>query len=160
MRVHMNSLLKSFTRTVTLMLMVIGQPAWADRNKVPLPLAIYQQECGSCHLAYPANLLPKSSWQRVMRGLDKHYGSDASLDAATVQQIDHWLQTQGGQGKRAREEPPQDRITRSAWFERKHREVSAPTFKRASIKSAANCVACHRDAAQGDFEEDRVRIPK
>lgn len=160
----MNSLLMNFTRTVTLMLMLMlmvsGQPAWAERKQGPLPLAIYAQECGSCHLAYPANLLPKASWRRVMNGLEKHYGSDASLDAATVQQIDRWLQTQGGQGQRAREEPPQDRITRSAWFERKHREVSAATFKRASIQTAANCAVCHRDAAQGDFEEDRVRIPK
>jgi hypothetical protein len=38
--------------------------------------------------------------------------------------------------------------------------VSAATFKRAAIKSPANCTACHRDAAQGDFEDDRVRIPK
>jgi hypothetical protein len=95
-----------------------------------------------------------------MSSLDKHYGSDASLDAATQKQIDTWLQTYGGQGKRAREGPPQDRITRSAWFERKHREVRAAAFKRASIKSPANCAACHRDAAQSDFDEDRVRIPK
>ncbi len=134
--------------------------AWADNHKSPTPPAVYTQECGSCHLAFPPNLLPKPSWQRVMHGLDKHYGSDASLDAATQKQIDTWLQTYGGQGKRAREEPPQDRITRSAWFERKHREVSAATFKRASIKSRANCTACHRDAVQGDFDEDRVRIPK
>lgn len=134
--------------------------ALADSYKGPTPPAVYTQECGSCHLAFPPNLLPKASWQRVMSGLDKHYGSDASLDAVTQKQIDTWLQTYGGQGKRAREEPPQDRITRSAWFERKHREVSAATFKRASIKSPANCTACHRDAAQGDFDEDRVRIPK
>jgi hypothetical protein len=95
-----------------------------------------------------------------MNGLDKHYGSDASLDADAQKQISVWLQTYGGQGKRTREEPPLDRITRSAWFERKHREVGAATFKRESIKSPANCTACHRDAAQGDFEEDRVRIPK
>ena len=134
--------------------------AWADSYKGPPPPATYTQECGSCHLAFPPNLLPKASWQRVMHGLDKHYGSDASLDVATQKQIDAWLQTHGGQGKRAREEPPFDRITRSAWFERKHREVSAATFKRPAIKSPANCTACHRDAAQGDFEEDRVRIPK
>jgi cytochrome c553 len=95
-----------------------------------------------------------------MNGLDKHYGSDASLDASTLEQIKTWLQTYGGQGKRAREEPPQDRITRSVWFERKHREVSAATFKRASIKSPANCAACHGDAAQGNFEDNHVRIPK
>jgi mono/diheme cytochrome c family protein len=138
----------------------VASSTWADGNKGASPPTLYTQECGSCHLAFPPNLLPKISWQRVMKGLDKHYGSDASLDVATQNQIDTWLQTYGGQGKRAREEPPQDRITRATWFERKHREVSAATFKRTAIKSPSNCSACHRDAAQGDFEEDRVRIPK
>ena len=130
-------------------------PVWADSYKGPTPPVVYTQECGGCHLAFPPNLLPKASWQRVMNGLDKHYGSDASLDNAPQKQIDTWLHTHGGQGKRAR-----DRITRSAWFERKHREVSVATFKRASIKSPANCAACHGDAAQGDVEGDLVRIPK
>lgn len=160
MGVHMLSRFYKFTFSVALTLMGFSVPTWADIDKAIPLLAVYQQECGSCHMAYLPQFLPQASWQRVMRGLDKHYGSDAYLDAATVQQIDHWLKTQGSQGKRVLEAPPQDRITRSAWFERKHREVSAPTFKRASIKSASNCVACHRDAAQGDFEENRVRIPK
>lgn len=156
----MNSTFSNSGRALLVAVWLASTGAWADSYKGPPPPAVYTQECGSCHLAFPPNLLPKASWQRVMNGLDKHYASDASLDAATQKQIDTWLQTYGGQGKRAREEPPQDRITRSAWFERKHREVSVATFKRASIKSPANCTACHRDAAQGDFEEDRVRIPK
>lgn len=156
----MLSLLSRLVRTLVAATFLSTTAAWADRHKSPTPPAVYTQECGSCHLAFPANLLPKASWQRVMNGLDTHYGSDASLDAATQKQISTWLQTEGGQGKRAREEPPLDRITRSAWFERKHREVSVATFKRASIKSPVNCVACHRDAVQGDFDEDRVRIPK
>ncbi len=156
----MHSRFMHLIRSVVAASVLVAAPVWADSYKGPaLPLA-YTQECGSCHLAFPPNLLPKASWQRVMSSLDKHYGSDASLDAATQKQIDTWLQTYGGQGKRAREEPPQDRITRSAWFERKHREVSAATFKRVAIKSPANCAACHGDAAQGDFDEDRVRIPK
>ena len=133
---------------------------WAGSDKGPKPMPVYTQECGSCHVAFPANLLPKASWGRVMNDLEKHYGSDASLDPATQKQIETWLQTYGGLGKRAKEEPPQERITRSVWFERKHREVSAATFKRASIKSPANCMACHRDAAQGDFEDHNVSIPK
>ena len=156
----MNSSFSNSGRALLVAVWLASTSAWADSYKGPTLPAVYTEECGSCHLAFPASLLPKASWQRVMNGLDKHYGSDASLDAARQKQIDTWLQTYGGQGKRAREEPPQDRITRSAWFERKHREVSAVTFKRASIKSPANCTACHRDAAQGDFAEDRVRIPK
>ncbi len=156
----MNLRLNHLMRGAIVASLFMAVSVWADGYKGPTPPAVYAQECGSCHLAFPPNLLPKASWQRLMNGLDKHYGSDASLDAATHKQIDTWLQTYGGQGKRAREEPPFDRITRSAWFERKHREVSAATFKRAAIKSPANCTACHRDAAQGDFEDDRVRIPK
>ena len=32
--------------------------------------------------------------------------------------------------------------------------------RRKSIGSAANCTACHRQAEQGNFEEDAIRIPK
>ena len=48
-------------------------------------LPAYQQECESCHLAYPTRMLPASSWHRIMGGLDQHYGSDASLDAPTAE---------------------------------------------------------------------------
>ena len=77
-------------------------------------LPAYQQECGSCHLAYPAGLLPASSWHRIMDGLDQHYGSDASLDAQTTRQIGAWLQAHAATRRRTSQAPPQDRITRSS----------------------------------------------
>ena len=160
MGLAMHSRLTHLTHCIAAANLLVSATAWADSGKGPTPPPVYTQECGGCHLAFPANLLPRASWRRLMNSLDKHYGSDASLEAPLQKQIDTWLQTYGGQGKRAREEPPQDRITRSAWFERKHRDVSETTFKRAAIKSPVNCVACHRDAAQGDFDDDRVRIPK
>lgn len=94
-----------------------------------------------------------------MGNLDRHYGTDASLEADQVKQVSRWLQTHAGSYKRVREEPPEDRITRSTWFVRKHREVDAAIWKRASIKSAAQCTACHRQAEKGNFDEDQVRIP-
>ena len=56
--------------------------------------------------------------------------------------------------------PPEDRITRSAWFVREHREVDAATWKRKAVGSAANCAACHANAAQGSFSEREIRIPQ
>jgi hypothetical protein len=47
--------------------------------------------------------------------------------------------------------PPEDRITRSAWFIRKHDEVPAAAWQRPAIRSAANCGACHPKADQGDL---------
>ena len=76
----------------------------------------YRQECAACHLAYPPGMLPARSWNRIMGGLDRHYGTDASLDAATVAQIGKWLEGNAGTYKRVSEAPPDDRITRSAWL--------------------------------------------
>ena len=94
-----------------------------------------------------------------MTGLDKHYGTDASLDAATVQQLSHWLQSHAGTYKRVAEEPPQDRISKSAWFERKHRAIAPQVWALASVKSAANCAACHTGADKGMFDDDNLQYP-
>ena len=121
----------------------------------------YQQECAACHMAYPPGMLPAASWTRLMGGLDKHYGTDASLDAASAQLITRWLTDNAGTYRRvSATPPPDDRITRSDWFIRKHHDIGPAVWKRASIKSASNCMACHTRADQGDYDDDRVRIPK
>ncbi len=137
--------------------------AHADGDRRALaapPPPTYTQECGACHVAFPAGLLPAASWQHLMAGLTRHYGVDASLDAATTRELTAWLSTHAGSGKRAREAPPEDRITRSAWFLREHREVSTAAWQRPAIKSPSNCSACHAGADRGDFDEDAVRIPR
>jgi nitrate/TMAO reductase-like tetraheme cytochrome c subunit len=124
--------------------------------------AKYRQECAACHIAYPPGMMPAASWQKLMAGLTKHYGADASLDDATVRELSTWLGVNAGTYRRVSEEPPQNRITQTAWFLRKHRdgEVPADVWKRASVRSASNCMACHAGADKGIFNEDAVRIPK
>ena len=97
-----------------------------------------------------------------MGSLNKHYGTDASLDEASTRSIIGWLKANAGTYKRVSEEPPQDRITKSTWFLRKHRDGEVPVgvWKRASVGSPSNCVACHAQAAQGHFNEHDVKIPK
>jgi len=126
----------------------------------PAPLPLYKTECAACHIAYPAGMLPAQSWQQLMSNLPKHFGTDASLDAATAKQISSWLQANAGTGRRFSDAPPDNRISKSAWFVRQHDEVSASVFKRASVGGAANCAACHSHAAEGNFNEHEVRIPK
>ena len=140
----------------------LGTAHGASSSASAAPLPKYQQECAACHIAYPPGMLPAASWQRLMGTLGKHYGADASLDEATTHEIGAWLKTQASTYKRVSEEPSQDRITKSAWFLRKHRagEVPPEVWKRASVGSAANCSACHTHAAQGHFGERDIRIPK
>jgi mono/diheme cytochrome c family protein len=141
----------------------INQLAMADDHGRASRVALspkYQQECAACHVAYQPGMLPATSWQHIMNNLPHHYGTDASLDPATTKELGNWLAANAGTYKRVAEAPPEDRITRSAWFVRKHDEISAATWKRPAIKSASNCIACHTQANQGDFNEHNVRIPR
>lgn len=128
------------------------------RSAAPV-LPLYQQECGSCHLAYPPGMLPAASWQRLMGRLDKHFGTDAALDEADVKTLSAWLQAHAAPAGRAAT-PPEDRITRSNWFVHEHDEIRADVWKRSAVRSAANCAACHTRAAEGRFGEHEVRMPR
>jgi mono/diheme cytochrome c family protein len=122
--------------------------------------ATFQTECSACHMAYPPGMLPAASWTAMMGTLDKHFGSDASMDKATVAEILPFLEQNAASERNVTTDKPVLRITETAWFTRQHDEISASTWKRASIKSASNCMACHTGADKGNFDEDSVRIPK
>jgi mono/diheme cytochrome c family protein len=144
-------------------LIAASQPAHGDedRHRTAAPLLpAYAQECAACHVAYPPGMLPSASWRRLLNDLPRHYATDASLDPATVDELATWLSANAGTYKRVRETPPEDRISKSAWFIRKHDEVPAAVWQRPAVKSAANCTACHTQAAQGDFNDHSVRIPR
>lgn len=135
--------------------------SFADSKRPQIPLqGKYKAECSACHIAYPPSMLPPASWKRLMVNLGSHYGTDASLDEASVREISGWLNTHAS--TRTQETPPQDRITQTAWFVREHRasEIPAQVWKRASVGSASNCAACHTRADQGDFDENNIRIPR
>jgi nitrate/TMAO reductase-like tetraheme cytochrome c subunit len=139
---------------------VLAMPVSAAKMTMPSDAPkSYETECASCHLAYPPGLMGQKNWQNIMSGLDKHFGTDASLDAKTQSEITQWLMKNAATREKYSAFAPENRITKTAWFIRKHDEVSIDVWKRAGVKSPANCSACHADAAKGDFEEDRVRIP-
>lgn len=122
----------------------------------------YREECGSCHAAYPPQLLPAASWNSLMSGLERHFGSDASLDPATAAGIAGYLVAHAARGDRRDREAPL-RISETVWFRREHREgregIARGAFASPAIGSVANCGACHPGASDGDYREDRVRIP-
>jgi cytochrome c553 len=120
--------------------------------------ANWQAECGSCHVAFPARMLPAASWREMMARLDKHFGTDASLEPAVALEIWNFLEQNASQRKSAPTAKPLLRISETAWFVREHRRVSDATWK--LVKSPANCAACHTKAESGDYRERNIRMPK
>lgn len=142
-------------------MLTVSANALADVNvpRVKIPEKV-QAECASCHMVYQPSLLPQESWVRIMNSLGKHYGVDASLDPQSTKEITKWLTDNSGASRKTSIAPPNDRITESSWFVKKHREIDPKTWSNPKVKSKSNCMACHTTADKGNYNEDFVRIPK
>ena len=148
-------------RIALTLLLGVALPALADR--LPLPAdtpASYAAECGSCHLAYPPALLAASDWRRIMASLADHFGTDAAVDAQKRQEITAYLERHAGNPGKLGSAGDPPRISATARFVRKHREVPAKLWHDPRVKSAANCEACHRGAAEGRYSEHDIALPE
>ena len=122
-----------------------------DDNYRPIRDNLVKKECGACHLAFQAGLLPAKSWKSIMNGLEDHFGEDASLDKKTARHITDYLVRNAGRDRGAK---ASNRITELRWFVHEHRdhEVSARARKKAG--TMANCIACHKGADKGYYDDD------
>ncbi len=144
-------------RITMIILALAAGMAYAAGEKPATPQAKWEAECGSCHLAYPARFLNADTWQRLMDGLDKHFGDNASLDPATTREITDYLKRNASSG--ANRGSKSMRISDTSWFAREHHEVSSRAWTDPRVKSPANCTACHIEAARGNWSERGVRMP-
>jgi len=125
----------------------------------------YVEECGSCHMAYPAKLLPQQSWRTIMGGLEDHFGENAELDEATRAEFEDYLVRESGRVSyrklfRNLGNAIPLRITELTYFVHEHDEIPARFVAGSEqLKSLSQCNACHRDAERGRFDEDDVVIP-
>lgn len=131
---------------------------------------LYNEECGNCHFAYPAYLLPADSWSRMMNGLEDHFGENAELDTQDQQAIEQYLVSNSADNGRyanlryaatidhSRAAPL--RITELPFFIREHDEVPQRMVEgNDQVGSFSQCDACHTDASRGRFDEDQIHIP-
>lgn len=137
--------------------------------KLSIP-SIYQKECGSCHMAFPPNLLPAKSWIIMMDSLNDHFGEDASINDAAKKEIEAFLVKYAAETsheeaslkfiRSINKENPPARITDIPYWKEKHKPINQVIYQRSSVKSRINCVACHKLAEYGSFEDNDIRIPK
>ncbi|MCE6953164.1 cytochrome b/b6 domain-containing protein [Cereibacter sphaeroides] len=158
-------------------LLLAGSGLWAANASLAaralrgMPVAFdatTRAECSACHMAYHPSLLPADSWRALMAGLPDHFGEDASLDTATVAEIEGWLVANAAEGSdtlpahvfaRVAPEAPFT-ISETPFWNRLHGDLPDALFRRASIKSRSNCAACHADAESGLFSPFSIHVPK
>lgn len=146
---------------------------WFSGNQsgvTPVDNTFYLNECGSCHFAYQPGLLPIASWEKLMSGLDDHFGENAELPEEDANRIRNYL-LDGAAGRTNRKISVKFmrslhdgqiplRISEIPYFVKEHDELSRKMVQdNPEVKSFSRCDACHTDAAKGIFDEHAVRIP-
>jgi len=130
-----------------------------------VPNQLYVEECGSCHMAYPAQLLPTESWQKIMAGLEDHFDENAEMDETSRKDIENYLVRASGSGSYQKlfrnlgNQTPL-RITELPYFIHEHDDIPEKFVKaNDKVNSFSQCNACHQKAERGGFDEDDVFIP-
>lgn len=129
----------------------------------------YKANCGACHFAYQPQLLPSSSWSKILDGRSDHFGETLDLDPATEKEIAEYLKANAAESSpsklsarflRSLRGNTPNRITEIPCIRKYHHEISRDVITRDSIGSLSNCAACHTTAEIGIYDDDDVRVPK
>lgn len=152
------------------LLVLVSTMTYAEDVILPFPdNPKWEEECGSCHVAYPPQLLTQNDWKKLMERLDKHFGDNAVLDPKDNKEILGFLQRYAGSNNE--HTAPSLRIRDTPWFTLKHRPIFSPLVTRyftdwsnlaektPAVTSRASCPTCHVRVERGDWSKHVMRVP-
>jgi len=140
-----------------------------DKNLKPVNSAAYTDSCGACHFAYQPELLPAASWKKILEGTDDHFGETVDLDEGARLEISGYLASNAADKSSAKLAgeimgclggTTPLRISDIPCIRKEHHEITPQTVQRKSVGSLSNCIACHRTAESGVYDDDNVSIPE
>lgn len=129
----------------------------------------YTDYCGACHFAYQPGLLPSGSWHKVLENSEDHFGEILDLDADAREEVYEYLTSNAANTSssklsqkimRCLDGQTPLRITFIPYIRKEHHEIGQSVVNRPSVGSLSNCIACHRNADRGVYDDDRVSIPE
>jgi hypothetical protein len=140
-----------------------------DRNLKRVSNSSYADQCGACHFVYQPELLPAASWKKILEGTDDHFGETVDLDEGARLEISEYLASNAadkssaklaGKIMRCLGGMTPLRITDIPCIRKEHHEITPQMVQRKSVGSLSNCIACHRTAESGVYDDDSVSIPE
>lgn len=106
---------------------------------------LYVENCGSCHIALPPEILPSETWRRLLLEPQQHYGQQLKpLIGPTLLVMWEYLRTFSR--PQAKKEQIPYRVSESRFFKALHPRVKFP-----EKVSLGSCVSCHTGVAQSNY---------
>ncbi len=105
-------------------------------------------------MVFSSRMLPSRSWAAILSKMDDHFGEDAAIPKKDLDEIRAFLISHAADSQDATardrhflsELLPNStplRITSTPWWNEVHADFDFESVKHTSVKSAANCLACH-----------------
>jgi mono/diheme cytochrome c family protein len=141
---------------------------YGEKILAPVGNATYADHCGACHFAYQPGLLPSESWQKILDSTADHFGETVDFDTGAREEISGYLNSNAANTSsselsqkimRCLDGRIPVRITNIPCIRKKHHEIPQKVVNRPSVGSWSNCIACHRTADRGVYDDDWVSIP-
>ena len=106
---------------------------------------VYIENCSSCHIPIPAEVLPTTSWEQILNNPQNHYGQVLTpTNRITTHLIWNYLR-ENSRLLLSGEATPQY-VTNSRYFKALHPQVDLPT-----PASNQTCISCHPQAKQLNY---------
>lgn len=108
-------------------------------------LQVYFANCSTCHIALPAELLPRQAWQRLLENLNQHY--EATLPVISSVEVRLMWNYLGTFSRLAAVEDRLPVFARdSRFFRALHPQVRFP-----EPAKITTCISCHPSAQEFNF---------
>jgi hypothetical protein len=141
-----------------------------DQKNLPaVNNSVYKENCGACHFVYQPQLLPSRSWVKILSDQADHFGETLDLDPKSEKIIGEYLKANAADFSssklsvrflRSLDGKTPKRISDIPCIHKYHHKITRDIINRESIGSLSNCIACHRNAEKGVYDDDDVKIPK
>lgn len=133
---------------------------------------VYYTDCGDCHKTYPPFMLPKRSWERMVKDLDNHFGeeiTESNISKEARVSILNYLTNNSAEHSSnkvafkllssLRNDEAPKAITKTSYWRKIHNGIDPVVFKSKKVGDRAHCWACHNGFEKGVFENDKIEIP-
>jgi hypothetical protein len=116
-----------------------------DLSKYRVGAQLYVENCGTCHIALPPEVMPTQTWQVLLQD-PNHYGAQLQNLPQGVLLEAVWEFMRDFSRAKASTELTPYRLSQSRYFRALHPGVEFPTGIRPT-----GCIDCHPKANVGDF---------
>ena len=125
-----------------------------------------RSSCGSCHMVYPAYLLPKQSWNKMIDDLENHFGKDASLPEEDTELVRNYLMNNAAEHStreaaikvldNLKTGSPQE-ITKTNYWKKTHKDITKEEFE-ADYGIKSDCRTCHKTIKDGMVQDKEIKF--